>query len=228
MFSVSNVVVCISVCVICAHRNNHDVVLQEVLVSSWSGGSIGTFSNDLNETNNTHTHFTWLQTSCNSCGVNYQLKARHLGLLKVGVYLGLDPGSVDTRELLFSGSRDQDVAICFQDAPFVRFGAWEAHNGAVQLQKGNKLSQFSEQTIRGQQNKINDKRKETEVRGRQLCWYQFVVLQLFGVDALCVVDGSINLSDAHTLCSKPVQVPHGVETHITKALWKVNNQHSLK
>lgn len=50
------------------------------------------------------------------------------------------------------------------------------------------------------------------------CWYQFVVLQLFGVDALWVVDGSINLTDAHTLGPKPVQVPHGVETHITKAL----------
>ncbi len=57
-----------------------------------------------------------------------------------------------------------------------------------------------------------------KLRGRQLCWYQFVVLQLFGVDAFWVVDGSINLTDAHTLGPKPVQVPHGVETHITKAL----------
>lgn len=51
-----------------------------------------------------------------------------------------------------------------------------------------------------------------------MCKYQLVVLQLFGVDALWVVDGSINLSDAHTLGPEPVQVPHRVETHITKAL----------
>lgn len=51
-----------------------------------------------------------------------------------------------------------------------------------------------------------------------MCSHQFVVLQLFGVDALCVVNGSINLTDPDTLCPKPVQVPHGMETHITKAL----------
>ena len=57
--------------------------------------------------------------------------------------------------------------------------------------------------------------------GRRLFWYQFVVLQLFGVDALWVVDGSVDLTDAHALGPKPVQVPHGVETHITEALRKV-------
>lgn len=55
---------------------------------------------------------------------------------------------------------------------------------------------------------------------RKRCRYQFVVLQLLRVDALRVVDGSINLTYAHTLGSKPVQVPHGVKTHITKALQK--------
>lgn len=33
-----------------AHRNNHDVVLQEDLVCIWGGGSIGSLSNDLTET----------------------------------------------------------------------------------------------------------------------------------------------------------------------------------
>lgn len=60
--------------------------------------------------------------------------------------------------------------------------------------------------------------KEKRRKWRQLCWYQFVVFQLFGVNALWVVDGSINLTDTHTLGPKPVQIPHGVETHITKAL----------
>lgn len=63
--------------------------------------------------------------------------------------------------------------------------------------------------------------KVTDVSER-LCWYQFVVLQLFGVDTLWVVDGSIYLTNAHTLGPKPVQVPHGVKTHITKALWKTS------
>lgn len=51
------------------------------------------------------------------------------------------------------------------------------------------------------------------------CSYQFVILQLFRVDAVWVVNGPINFTDAHTLGPKPVQIPHGVETNITKALW---------
>lgn len=58
--------------------------------------------------------------------------------------------------------------------------------------------------------------KEWEVDS---CLYQFVILQLFRVDAVWVVNGSINFTDAHALGPKPVQVPHGVQTHITKALW---------
>lgn len=54
------------------------------------------------------------------------------------LYLGLDPGGVVTCELLFSGSGNQDVAVGFQDVPFVGFGSWEAHNGAVLLQKVNR------------------------------------------------------------------------------------------
>lgn len=57
------------------------------------------------------------------------------------------------------------------------------------------------------------------IRGIQLLIsYQLVVLQLFGVDTLRVVDGAINLPHAHTLGSKPVQVSHGVKTHVPKAL----------
>lgn len=47
---------------------------------------------------------------------------------------------------------------------------------------------------------------------------QFVVLQLLGVNALWVVYAAVILSDADTLSTVPVEVPHGVETHITKAL----------
>lgn len=54
--------------------------------------------------------------------------------------------------------------------------------------------------------------------GKLLFSHQLVVLQLFGVDAVRVVDGAINFPHANTLGSKPVQVPHGVKTHITKAL----------
>lgn len=39
---------------VCAYRNNHDVVLQEDLVSIWGGGPIGTLSNDLEETKTLH------------------------------------------------------------------------------------------------------------------------------------------------------------------------------
>lgn len=50
-------------------------------------------------------------------------------------HLGLDPGSVVTVQLLLSGGGDQDVAVGLQDVPFVGFGPWEAHNGAVVLQE---------------------------------------------------------------------------------------------
>lgn len=64
---------------VCAYRNNHDVVLQEDLVSIWGGGPIGTLSNDLEETKNKH--FTLLQPSypvlnhVNTC----EHKAQHCG-----------------------------------------------------------------------------------------------------------------------------------------------------
>ena len=48
--------------------------------------------------------------------------------------------------------------------------------------------------------------------------YQFVVLQLLGVDALGVVDGAVDLAHAHALGPEAVQVPHGVEAHVTEAL----------
>lgn len=35
------------------YRNNHDVVLQEDLVSIWGGWTVGTFSNDLKQTERT-------------------------------------------------------------------------------------------------------------------------------------------------------------------------------
>lgn len=38
-------------------------------------------------------------------------------------------------ELLFPCSRDQDVAVGFQNVSFVGFGSWESHDGAVLLQK---------------------------------------------------------------------------------------------
>lgn len=50
-------------------------------------------------------------------------------------HLGLDPGSVVTVQLLLSGGGDQDVAVGLQNVPFVGFGPWEAHNGAVVLQE---------------------------------------------------------------------------------------------
>lgn len=36
------------------YRNNHDVVLQEDLVSIWGGWTIGAFSNDLKQTKHKH------------------------------------------------------------------------------------------------------------------------------------------------------------------------------
>lgn len=57
--------------------------------------------------------------------------------------------------------------------------------------------------------------------------YQFVVLQLFGVDAVWVVDGSIDLADTDAFGTKPVKVPHGVKTHVTKALSKAKHSKSL-
>ena len=48
--------------------------------------------------------------------------------------------------------------------------------------------------------------------------HQFVVLQLFGVNAIRVPDASIQFSYTHTFGSKAVQVTHGVQAHVTKAL----------
>lgn len=50
-------------------------------------------------------------------------------------HLGLNPASVVTVQLLLSGGGDQDVAVGLQNVPFVGFGPWEAHNGAVVLQE---------------------------------------------------------------------------------------------
>lgn len=49
------------------------------------------------------------------------------------IYLSLDPASVVARELLLSSSRDQDVAVGLQNVPFVGFGSWETHDGAMLL-----------------------------------------------------------------------------------------------
>ena len=37
------------VCV-CTYRDNHDFILQEDLVGLWGGGTVGTLSNDLQQT----------------------------------------------------------------------------------------------------------------------------------------------------------------------------------
>lgn len=120
--------------------------------------------------------------------------------------LGLDPGGIVASELLLPSSWDQDVAVSLQNVPIIRFGPWEAHDGAVVLH----------QEPSQEQNETNQHGGGFS-RKAAVC-YQLVVLQLFGVDAVRVVDGSINLPHANTLGSKPVQVPHGVKTHITKAL----------
>lgn len=56
----------------------------------------------------------------------------------MSVHLGLDPGGVVASELLFSCSRNQDVAVGFQNVSFIGFGSWEAHDGAMLLQKVQK------------------------------------------------------------------------------------------
>lgn len=48
--------------------------------------------------------------------------------------------------------------------------------------------------------------------------HQFVVLQLFGVDAVGVPDVSVHLSDAHALGTIAVQVTHRVQAHVTETL----------
>lgn len=55
--------------------------------------------------------------------------------MNLNVYLGLDPGCIETCELFLSSSRDQDMAVGFQNAPFIGFGPWEAHDGPVLLKK---------------------------------------------------------------------------------------------
>lgn len=108
-------------------------------------------------------------------------------------------------QLLLPGSRDQDVAICFQDVAMVRFGPGEAHDGAVVLTRAEG---------------VNPPTPPGGADGSRTVWssYQLVVLQLLGVDALRVVDGAVDLPHAHTLGSKAVQVPHGVEAHVPEAL----------
>lgn len=121
------------------------------------------------------------------------------------VHLGLDPGGIVTRQLLLAGGRDQDVAVGFQNVPVVGLGAREAHDGAVLLSGGEPRTQFKHGVAWSFWRSDNEP-------------YQLVVLQLLGVDAVRVVDGAVDLADAHALGAVPVQVPHGVQTHVAKAL----------
>ena len=50
---------------------------------------------------------------------------------------------------------------------------------------------------------------------------QLPVLQVLGVDAVRIVDGSVPLRDANTGCSSPGQVTAGVESNVAKALQDV-------
>lgn len=114
-----------------AYRNHHDVVLQEDLISTWGGGSIGALSNNLTKTSK---HLTTAPTdyaTLKSFESRWQLKKI------TASHLSFDSGGIIACELLFSGSRDQDVAVSLQNAPFIRFGSWEAHNGAMLLHKRN-------------------------------------------------------------------------------------------
>lgn len=56
---------------------------------------------------------------------------------RLSINLSLDPGGVVASELLLSGSRDQDVAVSFQNVPVVGFGSGETHNGAMVLQSAH-------------------------------------------------------------------------------------------
>lgn len=47
---------------------------------------------------------------------------------------------------------------------------------------------------------------------------QFVVLQLFGVDAVGVPDVSVHFSDSDALRPETVEVPHGVKPHVPETL----------
>lgn len=87
----------------------------------------------------------------------------------------------------------------------------EENHLAVILLSQYQWDKYKDFCILGRENRQKNLRK----------LYQFIVLQLLGVDAFWVVDGSIDLTNAHTLGPKPVQVPHGVKTHITEALRKV-------
>lgn len=93
----------------------------------------------------------------------------------MSVYLGLDPGGIVTCELLFSGCRDQDVAVGFQNVPFVGFGSWEAHNGAMLLQNAQthkrKILTCSQKdlltAILLSENESVDRKEELMILGRE-------------------------------------------------------------
>jgi hypothetical protein len=48
--------------------------------------------------------------------------------------------------------------------------------------------------------------------------YDFEIFQFSGVDALGIKDASILLHDSNAPSASTVQVPHRVQTHITKTL----------
>lgn len=58
-----------------------------------------------------------------------------------------------------------------------------------------------------------------------LCTHQFVVLQLFGVDAFGVPDASVQFSDSDAPRSKAVKVAHAVKPHVTEALQAEQRAH---
>lgn len=147
--------VCICLCVY-TYRNDHDIVLQEDLVSIRGGGTIGTLGDDLHHTETKNTQFTQLQPRIHA-DLKVTLKPRVTGTCS---HLGLDPGSIVTCELLLSGSRDQDVTVSLQNVPVVGFRPRKAHNGAMVLQKNHvvNMRQFV-QTIRmlkGEKLKMNN------------------------------------------------------------------------
>lgn len=47
---------------------------------------------------------------------------------------------------------------------------------------------------------------------------QFVVLQLFGVDAVGVPDAPVYFANSDTLCSVTMKITHGVKADVTKTL----------
>lgn len=124
-------------------------------------------------------------------------------------------------QLLLTGGGNQYVTLGLQDVSLIWRRIWETHDGPVSLQ-----TQVTTYLMAPCECLLisTDQVASMFIGLTFLAWSslmatdQFVVFQLFGVDAFGVPDASVHFSDADALCPVTMKVAHGVKTHVTETL----------